>query len=457
MPRILSGATILLAILLSACDRHTPLDASPEGIRAHGELVVLTRNAPTTYFIDRDDMPTGFEYDLATDFAHYLGVPARFVTLDSITDIQDALAAGKAHMAAAGLSRLESRAERFEFGPGYYEVEQQVICRRGGPLPRDLQALADVSLVVTAGSSYEARLQHLQQTEQPGLTWRSDDTSSTEQLLQQVWEEHIDCTVADSNIVAINRRYFPELVIMFPLNAPELLSWLAPKGAHELATAMDGWYQQANEAAFVTEIAARYFAHVEVFDYVDVARFVRRIQEQLPDYEPMFRAAAEQYDLDWSLLAAQAYQESHWDPAARSPTGVRGIMMLTLRTASEVGVTNRLDPEQSILGGARYLANLRERLPDSIEEPHRTWIALAAYNVGLGHVHDARALAQRLGRNPDSWLDLRTVLPLLSQPEYYRTLRFGYARGSEPVQYVRRIRNYEEILVQQLAMHFAAQ
>lgn len=451
MPPILPWAAALLAALLTACERTAPLDATPDGIRAHGELVVLTRNAPTTYFFDRDDMPTGFEYDLATDFAHHLGVPARFIALESIAEIQDALSAGKAHMAAAGFSRLESRAERFEFGPGYYEVEQQVICRRGGPLPRDLQALSKVSLVVTAGSSYEARLQHLQQTEQPGLQWRTDDTLTTEQLLQQVWEEQIDCTVADSHIVAINRRYFPELVIMFPLNAPETLSWLAPKGADELVAAMHDWYHSANEAAFVTEIAARYFAHVEVFDYVDVARFVRRIQEQLPDYEELFRAAADQYGFDWTLLAAQAYQESHWNPAARSPTGVRGIMMLTLRTASEVGVTNRLDPAQSILGGARYLANLRERLPESIQEPHRSWIALAAYNVGLGHIHDARALAQRLGRNPDSWLDLRTVLPLLSQPEYYRTLRFGYARGSEPVQYVRRIRNYEEILAQQLA------
>lgn len=455
MPRLLPWAVILLAAFLPACDcimpRTAALDASPEGVRAHGELVVLTRNAPTTYFIDRDDMPTGFEHDLATDFAHHLGVPARFVTLDSIMEIQDALAAGKAHMAAAGLSQLESRAERFEFGPGYYEVEQQVICRRGGPLPRDVQALSDVSLVVTAGSSYEARLQHLQRTDAPELRWRADHTLSTEQLLQQVWEEHIDCTVADSNIVAINRRYFPELVIMFPLKAPEPLSWLAPKGAHELVAEMHSWYHEANEATLITEIAARYYAHVEVFDYVDVAHFVRRIQEQLPEYEALFRAAADEYGFDWSLLAVQAYQESHWNPAARSPTGVRGIMMLTLRTASEVGVNNRLDPAQSIHGGARYLANLRERLPESIEEPHRTWIALAAYNVGMGHIHDARALAQRLGRNPDSWLELRAVLPLLSQPAYYRTLRFGYARGNEPVQYVRRIRNYEEILAQQLA------
>jgi len=258
--------------------------------------------------------------------------------------------------------------------------------------------------------------------------------------------------VADSNIFAINRRYFPELVMMFPLNEPEDLAWLLPQGADARGVAITGWYHQANESSFITQVAARYYAHVEIFDYVDIARFVRRIQERLPEHETLFRQAADEYGFDWRLLAAQAYQESHWNPAARSPTGVRGIMMLTLRTAGEVGVTNRLDPAQSIMGGARYLANLRERLPESIEEPHRTWIALAAYNVGLGHVRDARVLAERLGRNPDSWIDLRGVLPKLSQPEHYRSLRYGYARGSEPVQYVRRIRNYEDILHQQLAM-----
>lgn len=450
--RFSSLVTLSLLLALAGCTRSPDMTATPDAIREHGELVVLTRNAPTTYFIDRDDQATGFEHDLVLDFAATLGVPVRFEVRHSITEIQEALAAGKAHMAAAGLTRLESRGDRFSFGPGYYEVQQQVICHRNGPRPRTVEELREVSLLVIGDSSYEARLRELRDSQVPELTWQTDSSLSTEMVLQNVWEQEVDCTVADSNIFAINRRYFPELVMMFPLNEPEELAWLLPQGADALSEAITDWYHKANEASFITLVAARYYAHAEIFDYVDIARFVRRIQERLPEYETLFREAAEEYDFDWRLLAAQAYQESHWDPAARSPTGVRGIMMLTLRTASEVGVKNRLDPAQSILGGARYLANLRERLPESIEEPHRTWIALAAYNVGMGHIHDARTLAERLGRNPDSWIDLRTVLPKLSQPEHYRSLRYGYARGGEPVQYVRRIRNYEDILNQQLAM-----
>ena len=175
-------------------------------------------------------------------------------------------------------------------------------------------------------------------------------------------------------------------------------------------------------------------------------RFLGHMATRLPQYRPLFRAAEERHGIPWRLLASQSYQESYWDPRAKSPTGVRGLMMLTRTTAAELGIQNRLDPAQSIRGGARYLAHLRKRLPSSIEDPHRTWIALAAYDVGLGHIKDARVLAVRMGKNPDLWPDLESVLPLLSQKKYYRTLRHGYARGKEPVQYVQRIQRYHSLM-----------
>ncbi|MCH8542025.1 MAG: membrane-bound lytic murein transglycosylase MltF [Alcanivorax sp.] len=449
---LLLATMAALTGMLAACQREPALSPDVQAIKDSGTLVVLTRNAPTTYFIDRDDQPVGFEHDLVMDFAASLGVEVEFRLRHTITEIQNELAAGTAHLAAAGLTHLESRAEHFSFGPGYYEVQQQVVCHRSGAQPRTVDDLAGLSLLVIGGSSYEERLTRLRDTEYPDLTWDADPSLSTELILQKVWEKEIDCTIADSNIVAINRRYFPELSVMFPLNEPEELAWLLPKGADNLRDALHAWYDDANEAARITLVAARYYAHVEIFDYVDTARFIRRIDERLPAYRAMFEEAGAQHGFDWRLLAAQAYQESHWNPTARSPTGVRGMMMLTLRTAGELGVDNRLDAAQSIEGGARYLANLRSRLSENITEPDRTWIALAAYNVGMGHIHDARALAAHKGKNPDSWLDLREVLPRLSQPDYYRHLRYGYARGSEPVHYLRRIRNYEDILSQQLAL-----
>jgi membrane-bound lytic murein transglycosylase F len=162
---------------------------------------------------------------------------------------------------------------------------------------------------------------------------------------------------------------------------------------------------------------------------------------------PVFQEVALAYDLDWRLLAAIGYQESHWDPDAASVTGVRGVMMLTQRTATQLGVTDRLDPEQSIEGGARYFKQMRKRLPGRIPEPDRSWMALAAYNMGMGHLRDARKLTQQQGGNPDRWQDVNERLPLLSQEKYYRETRYGYARGYEARQYVENIRRYYDALI----------
>lgn len=202
-------------------------------------------------------------------------------------------------------------------------------------------------------------------------------------------------------------------------------------------------------------------AQPETVDYVpapvkpdlawwEIRRFHHHIETRLPQYRRQFEGVAQAYGISWTLLAAQAYQESRWDRHAVSPTGVRGIMMLTRDTASSLGITNREDPTKSIEGGARYFQSLEKRLPRRIGKSDRIWIALAAYNVGMGHVKDAQHLARRMGKNPHSWNDLKTMLPLLAQEPYYETLRYGYARGGEPVRYVKRIRAYHALLEQYL-------
>jgi membrane-bound lytic murein transglycosylase F len=174
--------------------------------------------------------------------------------------------------------------------------------------------------------------------------------------------------------------------------------------------------------------------------------FTSNMRKTLPNYQQLIQQVAAEYQLDWHLLAAIAYQESHWNPLATSPTGVRGMMMLTLPTARELGVQDRLDPLQSLRGGARYLKNIKRRLPQRIAEPDLTWFALAAYNIGMGHLEDARVITQRQGRDPDVWVDVMAYLPYLQKSKYYEKARYGYARGSEPVTYVQNIRHYYSIL-----------
>lgn len=413
-------------------------------IRQQGELRVITRNAPTTYYEGRNGTE-GMEFDLINAFAKQLGVTPRFIVKDNVNAILTALSLGEGHIAAAGLSYTQIREDQFLYSSEFQKVTQQVVCRRGEVMPGNVSELENVELWVAATTSYVENLRLLRER-QPTLSWRETSDFDTEQLLERVWRKEIDCTVSDSNIFAISRRYHPELEVAFDIADSESLVWLFPPDADGLRHEVVTWQDTDETRSYLDELLERYYGHVELFDYVDIARFKRRVKKRLPRYQKIFMDAASKHDLLWTLLAAQSYQESHWRRKAKSPTGVRGMMMLTLPTAREMGVKSRLNAQQSIFGGAKYLSQLRKRIPESVQEPDRTWYALAAYNVGMGHVYDARTLASRMGKNPDKWSDLSEVLPLLSQKKYYSTLKYGYARGSEPVTYVNRIRDFQDLL-----------
>lgn len=449
-PAAATAAALCMALATAGCSRARPGGHSLQAIRARGVLVVLTRNAPTTYYIGRDGKPTGPEYDMAKSFAAALGVKPEFIFEDSVGGLLAALRRGTGDMIAAGLTHTAARSDEFGFGPSYQKVTQQVVCRRGGKRPRSVADLGGIDLEVVADSSYVERLRKLHKSH-PGLRWKTATDEGTEELLRDVWKGTIDCTVADSDIFAVNRRYYPGIVAAFDLDAPQELAWVVPKGSSQLRAAMRRWLAGYRAAGDLKRVMQRYYAPARIFDYVDTRAFVRKIGRVYPRYAQDFEHAAARHDLPPLVLAAQAYQESHWNPRAESPTGVRGMMMLTLDTAHAVDVSNRLNPRQSIDGGARYLARLRRRLGDSVRRTDRIWFALAAYNLGFAHIEDARELARRLGKNPDVWSDVRSVLPLLGKRRYYRELPHGYARGTEPVRYVRRIRYYADILRQKTA------
>lgn len=446
------GAGLLLAAAACSGTGQQPREVdSLARIKARGTLIVLTRNAPTSYYIGRDGRPMGPEYERVVSFAHALGVKPVFVVRNSVAGLLRALADGRGDLIAAGLTRTPARTKDFLFGPVYQHVRQQVVCRRGGPRPSSVADLVGVKLEVVADSSYVALLKKLK-TKHPKLQWSVDHGDGTETLLRQVWKGRLDCTVADSDIVAINRRYFPNLVVAFDLSKPQPLAWVLPHGAGKLAAAMRTWLDGYRAHGGLQAVMARYYGPDRVFDYVDLRTYARRIRKVYPAYRHLFIKAARANDLPPLILAAQSYQESHWNPKATSATGVRGMMMLTRNTARSLGVRDRLNPAASIRAGARYLAHLRSRINDAIPQGQRIWFALAAYNVGLAHLRDARRLARRLGRDPNSWRDISRTLPLLSEPRYYKHLRHGYARGSEPVRYIRRIRNYADILRQRTRM-----
>ncbi len=429
-------------ILLFGLSGNTGLNQL-EQIQARGGLIMLTLNGATTYFVGAEG-ETGFEYDLARYFADRLDVPLEVIPVATIADLIPYLQAGRGDFIAANLSRTTERMSDLRFGPVYETVQPVVVYRRGSRRPQTLEDLQGGTLVIPAGTTYAAILH------QSGvaLNWTEDGEASIEDLLEAVSAETIDYTILDSNVFELNRRFFPALRPAFELPETQQLAWATRRMDDDsLVQAMREFFHQADQAGVVASVRQRHFEHIETFEPVGTFTFLRQVRERLPPLRPMFEQAAADYDLDWRLLAAVGYQESHWDPDAVSRTGVRGIMMLTQRTARQVGIEDRLDPAQSIEGGARYLRSIIERLPERIEFPDRLWLALAAYNVGFGHLEDARILTQRRGGDPDRWLDVRDTLPLLTQERWHRQTRFGYARGYEPVHFVENVRTFFEILL----------
>lgn len=442
-----------IVVFAGGCERFTGPDISYRSldeIKKSGKLVVLTRNAPTTYYIDQNGIAAGPEYEMVQAFAESIGVEPEFQIKYTVDAILRSLEAGEGDIAAAGLTITEKRQKRYRFSRAYQEITPQVVTRRDRVQPESIQELVGLEITVIANSSYTERLEKFKEEKYPNLSWTTTNDSDTEQLLHDVWARKLECTIADSNIVDINRRYYPEIMAPVNLGRAQHLGWAMAPGNKKLEEAIAKWLEEYRESGRLERLQEKYYGFFEIFDYVDVRRYIRRIDQRFPEFREYFRKAAQKYDLPFDILAAQGYQESHWNALARSPTGVRGIMMLTLPTAQAMGVSNRLDPRQSIFGGARYMARLKQILSGEVTEPDQTWLALAAYNVGLGHLRDAQRLAREQGLEPYSWGALKQVLPLLSKKEYYKDLKYGYARGYEPVRYVQRIREYRHILQNEL-------
>ncbi|AVE05581.1 membrane-bound lytic murein transglycosylase MltF [Pseudomonas sp. R11F] len=432
-----------LFLLLSACvDKPSTL----ERIKEDGVLRVVTRNSPATYFQDRNG-ETGFEYELVKRFADELGVKLEIETADNLDDLFGQLGKPKGPvLAAAGLVSSEQRQRQVRFSHPYLEVTPQIIYRNGQSRPTNAADLVGKKIMVLKGSTHAEQLAALKK-QNPAIEYEESDAVEVVDLLRMVDEGQIDLTLVDSNEVAMNQVYFPNVRVAFDLGNASNQSWAVAAGDdNSLLNEINSYLDKVEKNGTLQRLKDRYYGHVDVLGYVGAYTFAQHLQQRLPKYEKHFRTYAKEEKVDWRLLAAIGYQESLWQPAVTSKTGVRGLMMLTQNTAQAMGVSNRLDAKQSIMGGAKYLARIKDELDDSIAEPDRTWFALAAYNVGTGHLEDARTLAKRDGLNPNKWLDVKKMLPRLSQKQWYSKTRYGYARGGEPVHFVANIRRYYDIL-----------
>ncbi|MGD8105149.1 membrane-bound lytic murein transglycosylase MltF [Pantoea sp. FN0302] len=413
-------------------------------IKSRGVLRISTINSPLTYYTV-NNAPAGMDYELAKRFADYLGVTLQVTVRQNLNDLFDDLDDGDADMLAAGLIYNSERLARFRTGPSYYSVSQQLVYRIGTPRPKNLGNLKG-RLTVASGSAYMSTLRNVKENQYPDLDWAISTDQGPKALLEAVADGELDYTIGDSVTIGLLQRIHPQLAVAFDITDEEPVTWYMQREEDDsLYAAMLDFFSQMEEEGAMARLEEKYLGHVGAFDYVDTRTFLRAIDDTLPGIRPLFERYAK--EIDWRLLAAISYQESHWNPQATSPTGVRGLMMLTRNTADSLAVSDRLDPEQSIRGGSEYLQRMMEKVPSTVPEDERIWFALAAYNMGYAHILDVRKLTEKQGGNPDSWADVKLRLPMLSQKRYYSQTTYGYARGHEAYNYVENIRKYQLSLV----------
>ncbi|HKT74155.1 MAG TPA: membrane-bound lytic murein transglycosylase MltF [Steroidobacteraceae bacterium] len=439
--RLLGFGPLAAVILLAACSQGPSELAA---IRARGEIRVVTLNTPTCYYLGSQGTE-GLEFELARNFAAQLGVRLTMYAVGTERAMQAELLAGRADIAAAQLTASGDWRSVAEPAEPYSQNAQFVVYRRDGVRPRGTLQIESAKLAVRAGSPQEEMLKKLHRTLAPQLQWIGTAPTSADPL-EDVDSGDADYALIDAREFSFARHLYPDVLVGFALPDKRPVQWMIKRGAPDLLEAANRFFRAARHAGLLASLETEESGDNRPFQYEESREFQVHLMERLPRYRGWFEAASTQTGIDWRLLAAIGYQESKWDPTAVSGDGALGVMMLTSDTATAMGIKDRTNPEDNIAAGARYLAEVRAKVPERIPEPDRTWLTVAAYNVGFGHLEDARILAQMKGKNPDSWADVREELPLLAQERWYQRVKRGYARGWEPVQFVDRVQRYLRLL-----------
>lgn len=434
--RLPSGLFPLLLVLLCAgCSRLDPPGPGQPLVVGLPTNPVFQQRAPPTEGME------GFSRDLTTLFAEKLNVDVRYVDAPDYPTLLALVRDRKVHFAAAVPAQYGDPDLRFT--PPLRET-RQVIVQNANTLPVDApEKLAGREIAVMPGAPQIRALRSLNIAPPPVIIERNGIDEL--ELLDRVARLH-ELAATDDLHFAVAANFNPDLSLALELPGTLAYVWAFDSASAALHERAMQFIEAVSEDGTLRRLDDRYFGHIRRLNSRDITIFLEHLRTRLPDYRHLFHEAQEITGIDWRLLAALAYQESKWDPLATSFTGVRGIMMLTAETADRLGVTNRLDPRQGIRAGSKYLAMLMDEQPEEVRNPDRLWFALAAYNLGMGHLRGARTFAPGLKRDPYSWADMKQVLPLMARPEYYERLKSGRARGGEAVILVENVRNYYDVL-----------
>lgn len=450
-------------ILINSIFERTPQLTQ---IRERGFLRVATLINPTIYVPDKNQ-PQGLEYDLVTRFAQRLGLGVKFIVAKNIDKAYQLVDENKADFAAAGLVVSLAREHLFRYGPSYVSVRRQLVYRQGVPKPKSLKDIGDAPLAVEQGSSSQNWLTEQakkgllapdsQNTASGGTNTTPDphDYAIQVQLedsgintLKALESGSVDYAVMLSHETMLGQKISSKIHVAIDLGPPVSFAWAFSRHADKsLYNASVAFFNEIRSNHELKNLIDRHYAQFEQLDQRLAQQFLDDVESRIAPYLSAFKAAGEKYDIDWRLLAAMGYQESKWQPDASSHQGAYGIMQIMLPTAQDLGLHDRGNPAKSIMSAAKYLSQLRTQIPEKAKEPDLTYFAIAAYNIGIGHLSDAFTLTEEQGGDPNRWQDVRERLTELSDPKIYRKLRYGYARGEETVQYVENIRALHDLMI----------
>jgi membrane-bound lytic murein transglycosylase F len=422
-----------------------PVPTLLEQVQDKGEITVIGVSGPTTFFQQAGNA-RGFQYELARRFADDLGVRLVITEAPDTEAVLRAISKGQADVAITGLTSDDPRLKRLNVSHPYLEISQQLISRSDRAAPESFASVDRGTVVVPAGS---AAAQTLHQIARDRHNLRVLDIAQGDPitLLDLVNARAADYAVLNSNEFEARRALFPDLTVATTLSDSAELAWaFSRSGDDSVAHAAQRFFDKMDAAGTLDRLAGFYGQQRnQPVDDSTLSNFQHDITSQLPRYRKLFEQNAKRNDMDWRLLAAIAYQESKWQADAVSPTGVEGIMMLTQSTAEYMDVENRANANQSIRGGAAYYREIADGIPESVREPDRTWMALAAYNMGPAWIDRARTLTDMAGENPDRWLDVSRQLRAMAI-DARRNGRAG-PQASQALLYVQEVRRYYDTLL----------
>ncbi len=407
-------------------------------IKNSGVLRVITGNNPASYFLWRGEL-MGFDYELMKAFADKHKLRISMVVRDGPEQMHEALEKGYGDVIAAAMTQTPTRQKRgWVFSRRYLTITEQFVGRADMAPMADLSELTGKTVVVNPEHSYFDTLQALQKSAAK-FTLVPLEHASSEMLMAMVADGDFDLTLVDSHLAAMETTFRDDLKVVHDLAEEKQIGWVVRADQPDLLANLNTYIRKAYRGLHYNVVYQRYFSEPK-----SISRYrEQRIEpgKALSPYDELVREHADRKDLDWRLLVAQMYQESRFDPKARSYAGAVGLMQMLPRTGKQFGYSDVRPPHKNVAASVDFIEWLGERFPDDLPIEERLYFTLAAYNAGHAHVQDARRLARQLGKDPDRWFGhVEKAMLLLSQPRYARQARFGYVRGSEPVNYVREIR-----------------